>query len=240
MAILRWVAFYTRNLPPSIAGERRDEIASDIHEQSASVGPGRAARRLLALSLIWRSIRGVASDLTWRRVQVRQHREGDPTVHTSTHRAWPPSRVIPTALALALGTVGALSAMRVVVNPTTQTPAATAPLLIAATAILLAGLALHVRPSSGTAGLLVMAVISIPLTWSVGLAIWSISATGADSLMRLLTLFDLERTQNATYLITAPGLGLALVFLVAAALTRRTAAGQAATEGDSRSGSISA
>lgn len=64
--VLRWCAWYTRGLDPHIAAERRDEIASDLHEEAAwaedsGLSPSRAARVMLL-----RALRGVAADLSWR------------------------------------------------------------------------------------------------------------------------------------------------------------------------------
>ena len=32
--VLNWCGWYTRDLSPDVAGERRDEIASDLHEHA--------------------------------------------------------------------------------------------------------------------------------------------------------------------------------------------------------------
>jgi len=61
----RWVAWYTRDLPPSARDERRNEVASDLWEQQSTQGTG--LRTDLAIAS--RTLRGVWSDLAWRRAQ---------------------------------------------------------------------------------------------------------------------------------------------------------------------------
>lgn len=76
--VLHWCAWYTRDLTPEVAGERRDEIASDLHEhavwaQEAGVPPQRLRR-----DIILRAIRGIPHDLSWRSGQLRAGRGVDP------------------------------------------------------------------------------------------------------------------------------------------------------------------
>ena len=132
-----------------------------------------------------------------------------------------PLRVVIVSLGWALAAVGAFSAIRALANPSNQTPAATGALLIATTAMIVIGLALFSRASSMRVGLIVMATATIPLAWATGLALWSISYTGAQTIMRTLLLFDQARTQNAIYLVTAPGVLIAVFFAIAAVLVTR-------------------
>lgn len=62
--ILRWCEVYTRGLSPAIAGDRRDELASDLWEHAAA--EPRATGAMLS-----RAIRGVPADLAWRHEQRR-------------------------------------------------------------------------------------------------------------------------------------------------------------------------
>lgn len=76
--VLHWCAWYTRDLAPEVAGERRDEIASDLHEhavwaQEAGVPPQRLRR-----DIILRAIRGIPHDLSWRSGQLRAGHGVDP------------------------------------------------------------------------------------------------------------------------------------------------------------------
>lgn len=67
----RWCAFYTRGLPTEVALERREELAADVldHTEWATehgIGPASIAR-----SITWRAVKGIPSDLAWRRTQLR-------------------------------------------------------------------------------------------------------------------------------------------------------------------------
>jgi len=59
---LWWVDRYTQGLPDDLRDERRDEIVSDVWEQSAAEG----GRRGVQLALLSRCIRGMAADIAWR------------------------------------------------------------------------------------------------------------------------------------------------------------------------------
>ena len=70
--VLGWARWYTRGLDPRIAGERLDQLASDLHDQavwaeSAGLSASRTARAITA-----RSFSGVLDDLSWRRDQMRR------------------------------------------------------------------------------------------------------------------------------------------------------------------------
>ena len=62
--ILRWCEVYTRGLSPAVAGDRRDELASDLWEHAAAEPRATAA-------MLSRAIRGVPADLAWRYEQRR-------------------------------------------------------------------------------------------------------------------------------------------------------------------------
>jgi len=61
-AVLAWTWFYTRGLNEAVRDARRDEIASDLFEQRAAEGDGRA----VAASMALRWALGVPADLAWR------------------------------------------------------------------------------------------------------------------------------------------------------------------------------
>jgi hypothetical protein len=74
-ALLRWVDFYSRRVPPDQAEDRRQELISDMYEQLAD-----AERRGLALGAVNRSIacralRGVFADITWGRIHNKPEAE---------------------------------------------------------------------------------------------------------------------------------------------------------------------
>lgn len=62
---LRWVALYTRGLPPVAGDERRREIESDLWEHRAHAGQGLR----MELAVLSRTVRGALDDLSWRRTQ---------------------------------------------------------------------------------------------------------------------------------------------------------------------------
>lgn len=67
----RWCAFYTRGLPAEVASERREELAADVLDQTEwateqGIGPASIAR-----SITWRAVKGIPSDLAWRRMHLR-------------------------------------------------------------------------------------------------------------------------------------------------------------------------
>jgi peptidoglycan/LPS O-acetylase OafA/YrhL len=73
--VLRWVRFYTRQLPDAVAERRVEELAADVHDHIAHErGRGTSDRRI-ALSILSRMARGVPADLAWRQ-RVRRS-EGD-------------------------------------------------------------------------------------------------------------------------------------------------------------------
>lgn len=61
---LDWAGWYTRDLEPEVAGGRRDEIASDVWEQTARQADRPAFA--LAASIASRVVRGIPADLAWR------------------------------------------------------------------------------------------------------------------------------------------------------------------------------
>jgi len=68
--VSRWGAWYTRDLPADVAGERRDELASDLWEHASwAHAQGQASTRV-ARSIVWRAAAGAASDLGWRWRQI--------------------------------------------------------------------------------------------------------------------------------------------------------------------------
>lgn len=76
--VRRWVEVYLTQLDPRVAQERRDEIASDLHEHAAwAQEHGESAGRL-GRAVLSRAVRGVASDLSWRREVLRAQSASGP------------------------------------------------------------------------------------------------------------------------------------------------------------------
>ncbi|RYC14590.1 hypothetical protein [Nocardioides zhouii] len=69
-----WVHALTRTAEPTAGRDRRDEIASDVHEQLAEAS-GRGALAAGSRSVVGRVVRGVPADLVWRiRLEARPGR----------------------------------------------------------------------------------------------------------------------------------------------------------------------
>ncbi|MFC6239581.1 hypothetical protein [Longivirga aurantiaca] len=67
--VLRWCALYTRGLPADVAADRRDELASDLHDHRlAALGQ---ARSTFPRDVLRRALLGVPADLSWRTHQRR-------------------------------------------------------------------------------------------------------------------------------------------------------------------------
>jgi hypothetical protein len=64
--VARWVRFYTRDLPTSIAERRIDEIDADLHDHIAHERAQGTRDRRVALSIAARMLRGLAADASWR------------------------------------------------------------------------------------------------------------------------------------------------------------------------------
>jgi hypothetical protein len=64
--VARWVRLYTRNVPAPVAGRRRDEIDSDVHDHIAHERALGTAERRIAVSIAGRMGRGLPADLAWR------------------------------------------------------------------------------------------------------------------------------------------------------------------------------
>lgn len=62
----RWVRFYTRNLAPTIARRRIDEIDADLHDHIAFERARGTGDRRLSMSIAARMVRGLAADASWR------------------------------------------------------------------------------------------------------------------------------------------------------------------------------
>jgi hypothetical protein len=65
--VARWVRLYTRNVPPSLAQRRIDEIDGDLHDHIAHERAHGTKDRRIAVSIAARMLRGLAADVSWRR-----------------------------------------------------------------------------------------------------------------------------------------------------------------------------
>ena len=64
--VARWVRFYTRGLPTSIAQRRINEIDADLHDHIANERAHGTSDPRIALSILSRMVRGLAADASWR------------------------------------------------------------------------------------------------------------------------------------------------------------------------------
>ena len=64
-----WVNFYTDGLPPDVRDGRRDEIASDVWEQTHDTPLEGAGSRGIPLHMLMRTFIGMPSDFSWRRAE---------------------------------------------------------------------------------------------------------------------------------------------------------------------------
>ncbi len=69
--VARWVRFYTRDLPTSVARRRLDEIDADVHDHIAHDRAGGAGDRRIAAGIASRMVRGLVADVAWRGRQAK-------------------------------------------------------------------------------------------------------------------------------------------------------------------------
>jgi hypothetical protein len=65
--VVRWARLYTKGLAPAVAERRVEELSADLHDQVAHEREAGVADRRIARALAARAVRGVPSDLAWRR-----------------------------------------------------------------------------------------------------------------------------------------------------------------------------
>jgi hypothetical protein len=71
---IRWVGFYTRDLPARAARTRRDELVSDLFEHRAHDRRQGIASSATGAAILQRVLLGVAADLRWRSRQLAARR----------------------------------------------------------------------------------------------------------------------------------------------------------------------
>jgi hypothetical protein len=67
----RWCAFYTRGLPAEIATDRRDELRADVVDHIEWARNEGSTDPAVSRAILWRALKGIPSDLSWRRAQLR-------------------------------------------------------------------------------------------------------------------------------------------------------------------------
>jgi hypothetical protein len=71
---MRWVGWYTRDLPDDVAARRRAEIACDLWEHQYDAARHGVSAFVFSLEVVGRVLSGVPADLSWRRAVGRQPR----------------------------------------------------------------------------------------------------------------------------------------------------------------------
>ncbi|QNE46210.1 hypothetical protein F1C58_04325 [Glaciihabitans sp. INWT7] len=164
--VARWVDVYTGGLPPEISAVRRDEIVSDLWEQSATMTADPGSEVEVARSIRSRAIRGAFQDLLWRDQEMRRFRAFRSTTMTpqerrSTHRlSW-----VLYAAATFVTTIGLVAAERAATNLSINAqPGASFPIL-ASSVLAFVALGLLLRTATRAAGVGLLAISAWSLNW---------------------------------------------------------------------------
>jgi hypothetical protein len=67
----RWCVFYTRGLLADVATDRQDELRADVLDHLQWGRDEGASERAVTRAVLWRALKGMPSDLSWRRAQRR-------------------------------------------------------------------------------------------------------------------------------------------------------------------------
>lgn len=187
--VLNWCGWYTRDLSPDVAGERRDEIASDLHEhavwaQEAGVTPQRLRR-----DIILRAIRGIPHDLSWRSGQLRAGHGVDPMPFGMRRAGDVLAALVVTGGVMVTGAalfllVRILRAL--VIGDVLEAPAGALGVAIAAV-LGIAGLALSVRRRLRWLGAVLLAPAAVLIGALAGDILYNVSATGVHIIAQLST-----------------------------------------------------
>ncbi|WP_285036352.1 hypothetical protein [Plantibacter sp. ME-Dv--P-095] len=185
--VLGWCGWYTRDLVPEVAGERRDEIASDLHEHAVWADAEGIPPTRLRRDILLRAVRGIPHDLSWRSGQLRAGRGLDP-VSLGTRRT---GNVL-TALVLTGGVMVAAAAVfllvRVVralwIGDVVEAPIGAVGVALAAL-LAVVGLLLALRQRSRWLGSAVLAPAAALVGLLAGDILYRVSATGVLLISRL-------------------------------------------------------
>jgi uncharacterized membrane protein (GlpM family) len=184
--VLIWCDFYTRGLDSRVAGERRDEIASDLHDHARWADDQGVPTRRLGRQVLARAVRGVPSDVSWRRAQLR--------ADVDARRALAERRVDGTfdrgvllggALVAATGVFLLIRIARaLLIGDVDAAPSHTLQ-VVGVTAVALVATAMLTRRRSRVAGALLLAPTSALLAFLAVGILYRVSATGTMIVARL-------------------------------------------------------
>jgi len=186
--VLAWVDRYTRDVPGSIADDRRNELMSDLWEQAHDDNDRAKAGVTTAISILSRAVRGVPSDLSWRRAQLAG-RPSQPFRIRFVKGMVPAGVVLAAVVGLMVTSVGVFALGRVgIVVARHQFPPSD--LTVMSTALgtvgLVCGLLLMVRSRTRWIGAIWLAASAAIVLYFGGLALVTISATAQWFANRLL------------------------------------------------------
>ena len=85
--VARWVRWYTRDLPPPVAGRRVDELDADLHDHIAHERAAGTGERRIALGVAARMVRGLAADASWRGQTLARTANKGTQMRTPAHRS---------------------------------------------------------------------------------------------------------------------------------------------------------
>ena len=187
--ILRWCELYTRGLSPAVAGNRRDELASDLWEHAAHEPRADAA-------MLSRAIRGVPADLAWRYEERRRARAVLPRAQRVVSGAVLALVLVAASILVVFGVVVIARNMAMVGRGEIRPFSETAVWVIGLSALALVGLVLLARERTRSLGAIALA---------------------ASSAVVHLGLYDLL-TKSATVgaMLYSPSWSIAVAFLIGA------------------------
>ncbi len=186
--VLAWVDRYTRDVPGGVADDRRDELLSDLWEQSHTEQGSAKAGVKTAISILSRAARGVPSDLSWRRAQLTG-RPPQPFRVRFVNWMVPTGVVLATVVGLMVTSVGVFALGRVgIVVARHQFPPSDLTVLSTAlgTLGLVCGLLLMMRSRTRWIGAIWLAVSAAIVLYFGGLALVTVSATAQWFANRIL------------------------------------------------------
>lgn len=230
--VLRWAAFYTRDLDPRIARERVDELTSDLWEQHEAASATGASRIRLAASVLGRLVRGVPDDLAWRRARL-----GAVAERGSPFARWERSGLAGLALlvGLCLVAVGAFATVRLAVDVVrwgeVVYPAASATVVVAFVACVV-GTGLMLRPRTRWLAAMWLAAGGAALMSAVLPALVATSATVSSAVYNAFGQDSYAITTGAMPWLAG---GLAATYLLLALVWMPPSAGAASRADDAGS-----